>query len=203
MTGLDKIITQISADTNRICDEIRNESEKHCSDIISYAVTESDKLKEKCENDIEKTKIDFLSRAQSSAKLEKRSIMLEVKQQILKDVLKKSLDYICSMPSDDYFELVLNMVSKYSEKEKGEIYFSRNDLSRLPADFKKRINTVSKGELIISEAFSDVDYGFVLKYGKVEINCVFSALFSSYSDEFIDAVSALLFLQEDSVEYCK
>jgi V/A-type H+-transporting ATPase subunit E len=47
--------------------------------------------------------------------------------------------------------------------------------------------------LIISENTVTIDGGFILKYGDVEENCSFDALFSSAKEELSDRVNAILF----------
>lgn len=193
MTGLDKIILQINSDTQKICEDIKNNSNQRCKDILNSATAEAELIAKKGEADAKFMSADVISRAHSAASLEKRSIMLRAKQQIIKDSLDKCQSYLCSLPNDEYFDLIIKMISKYSEEEKGEICFSLKDLSRIPDNFENTINAVSKGELKISSEPVDIDGGFLLKYGGIEINCAFSAIFSSQSELFSDEVSAILF----------
>ncbi len=199
MTGLEKIIDQINIDTDEICKGIKNKSIQYCKEILNSATTEAENIILNGESEANLKSSDIISRAQSAAILEKRILMLRAKQCIIKDSLKKSRNYLCSLPRDEYFELIVKLISIYSEEEQGEIYFSSDDLSRLPEDFEILLNSVAKGELIISSEPVDIDGGFILKYGGLEINCSFSAMFASQKEIFTDEISAILFTQEGHV----
>jgi len=193
MTGLDKILAQIEADTDRICEEIKFNTVESCREILNSATINAEEIRKKGLSDSKIKKADIVMRAKSTANLESRRIILNAKQQIISDLLEKSRQYLCDLPDKEYFALILKMVAKYSEALNGEIYFSAKDLKRLPLNFENELCAVSKSPLKISDTPVIIDGGFILKYSGIEINCGFSSLFLDKAEQFSDAVSSILF----------
>jgi len=193
MTGLDKILAQINSDTERTCEDIKNRSIQQCKDVINSATIEAKNIAQKAAENAENIKEDIILRAQSAAELQKSSVMLSAKQQIIARALDNALGYLIDLPQEKYFSLLYDMIEKYSEALDGEIHLSSRDLKRLPVDFLKNINTRSKGNLSLSQKPADIDGGFVLVYGGVDINCGFSALFAAETEHFSDEISRILF----------
>ena len=88
------------------------------------------------------------------------------------------------------------ILQTYVLAEEGEIYFSSEDLARMPADFEKKIKAAAKakgGSLTLKKEPKAIADGFVLVYGGVEENCTLKALFDAKKDELQDKVNAILF----------
>ena len=98
--------------------------------------------------------------------------------------------------AQSYFLTLEKILKTYALAENGEIYFSAEDLARMPADFEKKIKTAAKekgGSLVLKKEPKAIADGFVLVYGGVEENCTLKALFDAKKDELQDKVNAILF----------
>ena len=193
MTGIDKIINQIQLDTENTCNTIRATAQSRCEEIISEAEGTAVSMKSENEARAEQKYSDIISRANSLAELEAGKTMLSTKQSIIKEMISGVSAYINNMSNQEYFELLLRMIEKYSENSDGVICFSKNDTDRLPKDFELKINEVSKGKLTVSDEGINIKNGFVLVYGGIEVNCSFDALFYDKAEEISDTVSKILF----------
>lgn len=193
MTGLDKILAQIQLDTDNICADINNRAQALCADIINSAHKEAQIIKIKGDEQAKSKKEDIIYRAKSTASLQKNAVMLSTKQEIIASAVACAKSYLCNLPVAEYFELLIRMIEKYSEDSNGEMLLSSKDLQRIPSDFQIKISACSKGKLIVSEDTVDIDGGFVLKYGGVEVNCAFESIFSAESEKLSDTVSHILF----------
>ena len=69
------------------------------------------------------------------------------------------------------------------------------DIGRLPDDFEMSINSeiYEKGAVHICVTPADIDKGFILVYGDVEINCTLKAVFDENMDRLKDMLSTALF----------
>lgn len=193
MTGLEKILAQIEADCANTCQDIITKAQTECDSIISNAQSEADKIKSKGKDKAQVFAKDIIARAHSTAELEKRSVLLSAKQQIIAEALDNARQFILSLPDDKYFDLIYSLIEKYSEDNTGEITFNIRDLKRIPKDFDKKVSSVAKGKLTLCKTPADIDGGFILTYGGIEVNCVISSIFSAESERFIDEISSLLF----------
>ena len=193
MTGLDKIIAQIETDTDNICADINARTDKKCEDILSAANNNAENIAQKGKQDAEKRYAEILERAKSSAELESRATLLKTKQECISDALSRALQYLLSLDDKEYFSLILRMVESHSEEKNGEIRFNPRDLARIPDDFKNHLDKCAKGSLTLCENAVDIDGGFIIVYGDIEVNCSFESLFASQSERFSDEVSRILF----------
>lgn len=193
MTGLDKILAEIKTDSDNLCSTIESETDARCEAIIKEA--EAKALKITSDGDIEADKVydEIITRAKSSAQLEARSVLLHTKQDIITQSLESAKFYLCNLPVDEYFSLIYKMIKKYSEKTKGVICLSGKDIDRLPADFEDKLKLYANGSLSLCDVPVEIDGGFVLVYGAVEVNCAFSSVFLAEAELFTDEVSKLLF----------
>lgn len=193
MNGLDKILAEIMSDYESICFDIRSRANVRCEEILKESQAIVDKINSEGEIEAKKVYDEIVIRAESSADLEARSVVLKTKQEIISKMLENARLYFCNLPGDEYFELICKMISKYSEYADGIIRFSENDLKRLPSGFEDRIKECSKGYLTLSNYPVTIDGGFVLVYNLVEVNCSFSSMFAAESERFGDEISRVLF----------
>ena len=97
---------------------------------------------------------------------------------------------------NSYFETIKKLIQTYSFPEDGEIYFSKEDLERMPEGFEASIlEAASKagGSLKLMKESKSIEDGFVLVYGGIEENCTFRALIDAKKDELQDTVNQILF----------
>lgn len=193
MSGIDRIIEQIEAQTQKACDSIVASAQQKADKTIAEAQARADKIIADGKEKTAARVLDIKKRGDSAAELEEKRIMLYTKQSIISEMLRKGLAAAKSLPDNEYFDLIAGMVSKYSQDEDGEIFFGKNDLSRLPDGFIPRLNGVSKGKIELSDTAADIDSGFILKYGGIEQNCSFDAIFASEAENLSDRAGRLLF----------
>ncbi|MDR1253406.1 MAG: hypothetical protein LBJ95_00070 [Oscillospiraceae bacterium] len=196
MTGLEKILNSITDDAKCAASEILENANKKAMDIKKeYELKIKEKLNEIANRTLTQSK-NIIERAKSLAKTQKRNIMLETKQNMIKEMIEEAKNCLYRLPKDDYFVIILNMIEKFALPQRGDIVFSQKDKERLPKDFKQKIETmfINRSEsLDISSETREIDGGFVLVYGAIEQNCSFNALFESSNDELSDLVNDILF----------
>lgn len=195
MTGLEQILKQIEDDAAASAASVRKETEEKAAQIAQEAQARGEARAREIAAQAQEQAKDIESRAASAAALQKRQRILAAKQQIISELLDKSLQTMYELPPAEYFANILKLASKYALPQEGEIYFSKKDLDRLPKDFEKALAQVvpEGGSLRISREARQIDGGFVLVYGGVEQNCSFAALFDAARDGLQDKLHALLF----------
>jgi V/A-type H+-transporting ATPase subunit E len=197
MTGLEKIQETIAADALANAEAIIAQAQKEAEEITSAAKLEAEK---KCAEIAAKSATDVkaaLSRTESAAKLQEKKILLDAKQQIISDIITSARNSIETKPNSDYTALLLQMIAKNAHDAAGVILLSKRDKKRLPGDFAEKIKQALKDKtgasLTVSEEPADLNGGFILKYGDIEENCSFDALFNAAKENFQDKINQLLF----------
>ena len=83
---------------------------------------------------------------------------------------------------------------KNAQKGEGVLRLSAADMKRLPSNFIDSVNNAFKrGYKIKLGDEADIDSGFILVYGDIDVNCSFDAIAASKRDELQDALNSLLF----------
>ncbi len=196
MAGLEKILGEISAQTDATVEEILGAARKEADSIRAEAEREAGEAADRFGREAEKRSNDQKSRAVSAAALKKRQLILAEKQKLIREVLDAAKEKLLSMGDAEYFDTMIRLIEKNALSQPGQIRFNAKDLGRLPADFATRIeNTAFKcgGRLTLSKEAAPIDGGFVLDYEGIEQNCSVSALFETNAEELSDEIQKLLF----------
>jgi Archaeal/vacuolar-type H+-ATPase subunit E len=189
-----------------ITKEINLEAEKEAAGIISAAEEAAKSLKAKTEEEcksikaeadekISKKLVSEEKKTQSQCEQAQKLIMLNAKQEIIDDVLCKAKNKLLLLDTKDYFDTLLKLLDKQSQADKGVLLLNEKDLSRMPEDFEKSAQAVATkngGMLEVSKDTVNIDGGFILKYGNIEINSSFDALFEENEEELVDIVNKML-----------
>ncbi len=193
MSGIDKIIQEIETNTAQSCDSVLAQARQKADAIIADAQKQADQIVADGKDRTAAHVADIKKRGDSAAELEEKRVMLVTKQQIINTMLQEGLATAKSLPKDEYFALIKSMVAKYSMEDEGVIFFGENDNHRLPVDFLSELNQAAKGGIVLSSEPAPIDAGFILKYGGIEQNCSFDAIFAGEAEELCDKAGRLLF----------
>jgi V/A-type H+-transporting ATPase subunit E len=193
MSGIDKIIQEIETNTAQSCDSVLAQARQKADTIIADAQKQADQILADGKDRTAAHVADIKKRGDSAAELEEKRVMLVTKQQIINTMLQEGLATAKSLPKDEYFALIKSMVAKYSMEDEGVIFFGENDNHRLPVDFLSELNQAAKGGIVLSSEPAPIDAGFILKYGGIEQNCSFDAIFAGEAEELCDKAGRLLF----------
>lgn len=194
MAGLDKIIERIGQDSNARCNGILAEAQEQATAILDKAAkaakAEADAVLASAEKEAKAT-IDM---AESGSQMERKQTMLAAKVEGIDQIMDQAQAKLHDLSDADYFDSLVKLAGNYAQSGKGIMRLSAKDLQRLPADFESKVNAALKeGTIEVSKEPVNVDDGFVLSYGDVEINCTFGALVSEQRDKIKDKIYQLIF----------
>ena len=193
MSGLDKIIQDIKAQTDAKIDELMTVAREKADAVIAKAQEDSDKTVKEAQTKAERESAQVVERAHSSAQLKQQKMILSKKQELIEQVMGKAKETILSQSDSDYFEMIKKMVSRFELPEPGVISFAKRDLDRLPSGLQESIKEAVGTDVEVSDKPADIDGGFVLSYGGIEENCSIDAIFRSEREGLQDCISDILF----------
>lgn len=195
MAGIDKITKEIELEADKEAASIvsaaeaaaqaaRDKADKKRQAFISSA---DEKLSKKLAEENKKT--------QSQCEQAEKLILLETKQFLIEDILRKAKVKLLIQGKEDYFDTLLKLLEKSVQADKGELMLNEKDMGRIPSDFEAKANAVATkkgGTVELSKNTVDIEGGFILKYGNIEINSSFDAIFDENRDELMDIVNGIL-----------
>lgn len=193
MTGLESILGQILSDAKKEAEEQLAAAEREKAAILEQAKAEAEEAAAAIIKNGEEKAATIRERAQSAAQMERRNAMLAFKQQIIGETIDQVRASLENAPDEEYFQSLLTLVMQFAKEGSAKMRFNSKDLKRLPADFAARLKEAApKTEIEISKEPIDLESGFLLTYGDIDINCTFEAIFDGASAQLRDAVSRTL-----------
>lgn len=195
MTGLEKIAELINEEAAEECGRILRDTSAEIKKMIAEARVNAIKASNKIV-DKAKAEADLISAtAKGKAESITRNKYLEIRGAILNDVISAAYEEIEKMSDEEYFELITKLCVKYIQPGECTMFMNGYDLARLPEDFELKINSAvfEKSAVYISKKAVDIENGFILSYGKVEINCTLRAIFDEKMDSLKDMLSPFMF----------
>ena len=216
MNGIDKITQRIGADTQAEIDRI-------LADAAVQAEAAADKFRTQAEAEdrdllakSERAAAEREERLVSAAQMEARKTLLTAKQEMVERAYQRALEKLRSLPQEQYVELLAALlVRAFSPEDRegaGKAAVARaNELlakeaaPELPLGdgvVANLLNKVAAGVsafaqgtamLAVSEETRDISGGFILKDGRIEVNCTFDALVRAEREQTAGEVAKLLF----------
>lgn len=194
MTGLEKILSTIEQDSNDRCREITEQAQKQAQEIIDAASAKAQEDIENAKASVDKKVAEHDAAIEASVSMTKNRIILEGKLDIISSTLERALEVIKALPKKEYFEILKGLILKNVRKGEGVLRLSKEDTEKLPSNFIDSINNALKRGYKISLGQSaDIDSGFILVYGDIDINCSFDAVASAKREELRDTLNEMLF----------
>lgn len=190
MTSSEKILAGIAEESKAQADKINSDAEKQAADIIAAAREEAETDAEKIRAEAEKKAELIINSGKSSAELLKRDTALKCRRGLIEKALITVADTVNAYSDKDYFDFLLTLIKKEKLNGKGEVYLSVKDKARDIAAFKSELSAL---DLTLSDTFADINGGFILKYGDIQINGELSALIHEKRDVLTDELNKALF----------
>lgn len=195
MTGLDRIIAGIEAESAETIGRIGAEADEKISAMMEDAGARARAACGEIDAEAQAQVREIARRAESAARLSRGKKLLAAKQEMIAGVMQSALETARALPDEAYFDTIVRMAARAAHARTGELRLSAADLARAPADLENRLNAAltPPARLTVSALPAGIKSGFLLLYGGIEENCSFEAVFASRRDEIRDLVSRLLF----------
>ncbi|MEG1795079.1 MAG: V-type ATP synthase subunit E [Clostridium sp.] len=198
MSNIENLTSKIIKDAEVKADNIINEAKIKETEIINKKIEVANKMASNMvENAIVETKV-IIDRMLSKAELEVRNEKLSAKQEIIEKVFDKAQEKLSKMNLDTFQKFVRNSILNLDIEGDEEIIMSIDDKAKLPKDFLTDLNNQlitlgKKGNISFSNELRNINGGYILTKGGIEINNSFKSMISSLKDELEYGVNNVLF----------
>ena len=189
MPGLEKIVARLNEECEAQCASIRAAAEEKAEQIVARAQSEGNETIRSHEEAAKKQAAALIARAGSAGALAARRDALRVKTELVNGVLDEARLRLKEAPDEVYFDRLLTLVKRHAREEEGTLYLGAADLARLPAGFAAAL----PAGIRLADTPAGIEDGFLLRFGDIEINCTFGALFAAAHDELTLQAAKLLF----------
>ena len=193
MGGLLAITESILADARKAADAIMAKARDEEKAILAKFEEDKAALRDELSAKLHTDCMSISRMIEGAAEAEARQIVLSAKKEAIDKVVDYNKEAIKNAPDAEYFEFLEKLCKKNREDADGVMYLSDKDLKRLPKDFSERINAgLSKGKITISEEAYPIDGGFIIKYGKIDLNCTIDSIFEEKKNSLADIINESL-----------
>ena len=216
MNSSEKITGRIIAVAQSEADEILRAAQKEADAITKEYEKKAAEIAANEESERTLDAESIRSHTVASAQKTKRNLLLEAKNAKIDEAFEKARLKLIRLPDKDYEKMLsvmlVSTVKKQIESEKlslvqdtdGEFVICREYSVILSDTDKKRVSpdmikdasklTLAEGkELTLSNESADIDGGFILRCGDIEINCSIGLILSQMRDTLEGDVYRILF----------
>lgn len=131
MEGIEKITAKIAQDAQAEVSRIERETQAQIDSILAQAQAQADKETADALSRGRKAADERLERLQSAAQLERRKLELGAKQEVLGEAFDLALEKLCSLPEQEYVQLLTALVLEASVTGKEQLIFSAKDRAQI------------------------------------------------------------------------
>ena len=195
MTGLEKIQEKILAQSKANCDLIVAEANEEAKKILINARQKAIELSDEIIRNAEEISEKKTLLAKSGAEAITRNRYLEVRNAIINDIISAAYEEVEKLSDEEYFDIIRKLCIKNITPGEYVMHLNSVDLARLPEGFEDSINSViyETAAVFIKNEPANIENGFILTSGGVEINCTFKAVFDENMDNLKDMLNRELF----------
>ncbi|MDO4617961.1 MAG: hypothetical protein Q4B31_00390 [Clostridia bacterium] len=187
MEGLNLIIDKIISEAKTKADVKIQKAKSVAQEILNESATEIEKINSQKNEEIERINKQADETLKSALLSKEQTALLKTKNEVISRIIAEAKERILNLPDKEYFDLLKNIYKVNAEDREGEILFCETDLKRLPDGFIKELSD----KLTLSDEVISKE-GFVVRYGRVEINCTFDAIIEDKYQELVEIASKML-----------
>lgn len=168
-----EVVDKILAEAHAEADVIRDESQRKVSEESTRFDAQIRTFKEETELLCVNAAKERKSRMLAAARMEMKKAYAQVKGKLLDAVFERARDLIMSLPDKEYGDFVGGLMARAVESGDEEVVVGRNE-TRIDQHLIKTVNRKLgpgyKGNLRLASDRADIESGFILRRGKIQVN---------------------------------
>lgn len=169
----EQVVQKILSEAQAQADKIAAEANAKVSEQQAQLDKELTQYREGTEQKAVAASEDKLARMLASARMQISKEYLGAKVSLLDEVFQKVRQQIKELPNDQYEELIQQLMEKAIESGDEEVIIGKDE-TRIDNGLVKRVNRKLgpgfKGNLQLANDTADIDGGFILRRGKIQVN---------------------------------
>lgn len=198
MSNLENLTSKIIQDAELKAENVIKEAKGKEIEIISKRVEAAKKAAATMTENANMEAKSMIDRALSKAELEVRNRKLLAKQQVMDKVFEEAEKRLSKINLETFQEFVKTSILALDIDGDEKIIMSLDDKAKLPQDFLEKLNKElvsagKKGNIEFSDETRNLNGGYILAKGGIEINNSFKSMISSLRDELEYGVNKILF----------
>ncbi|MBO4853696.1 MAG: V-type ATP synthase subunit E [Oscillospiraceae bacterium] len=191
MNGLEKINERIRQDARAEMDAILSDAGKRAEISQKGYADQARQLTDDAARRRQEACAERLERLRSSADMERRQLLLGVKQECIDAVFDRAAELLCQLPREDYIALLARTARQNGDGTE-EIILSAADRDAIGSAVVAAANA-DGASFTLSAETREMGGGLILKRGLVETNCSFRTQLHALRQTQASDVARILF----------
>lgn len=191
-----EVIDKILAEAKTEADAIRAEAQSKLSDESDRSNAKLDSYKKETDVLAKEQAEETTSRMLAAARMDMKKEHVQAKAGLIDEVFEKAKERVNSLPNEQYQELISSLMIKAVETGDEEVVVGKNE-TRIDQNIIKSVNRKLgpgfKGNLRLAGDKADIDGGFILRRGKIQINASTEVLMAQAREELVMELADQLF----------
>lgn len=192
MTGIEKILSGIAGDGAAAAQRITEEADIKAAGIEEKGREAAAAFLEAGKAKAEERAQTAKKNADSAAALKVRNAVLACRSELISSVIDEAVERITALDDREYFARLARLAKSSAQQGRGVLRLCAADLKRDTADFEKELGAL---DISLDRTPADIENGFVLIYGDIEISAELDALVREKREQLTDTVNGILFAQ--------
>lgn len=198
MTGLEKVTGRITSEAADDAAKLLAAAEEKCAQIAAEADRRIDAEKARLNALLEAEGKNVITRARSSASMQKRNIILSAKAAALDRAFAAAEEELCSMPKEKYVAFIVRCVSEAvdftPDAERCGVRFNAKDAAEVGDDILKELSAAYPNIAFYAvDEPAAISGGALLDFGETDVDCSVASLIKRSREELEPKVCAVLF----------
>lgn len=131
MNGIEKITQRMEDDAQREINEVLTAARAQADEITRRSREQADKESAAIVARGESAAAEREKRLESMAEMESRKLVLAAKQEVLDEAFNMALEKLCTLPDEEYIELLAALAVKAARTGREKVIFSQKDRNRV------------------------------------------------------------------------
>ena len=140
MNGIEKITQRMEDDARRDINEILTAARAQADEITRRCREQADRESAAIVARGESAAAEREKRLESMAEMESRKLVLAAKQEVLDEAFTMALEKLCTLPDEEYIELLAALAVKAARTGREKVIFSQKDRNRVGKAVVTRAN---------------------------------------------------------------
>ena len=135
----------------KITQRMEDDAQREINEVLTTARTQADEITRRCREQADKESAAIVARGESAAaerekrlesmaEMESRKLVLAAKQEVLDEAFTMALEKLCTLPDEEYIELLAALAVKAARTGREKVIFSQKDRNRVGKAVVTRAN---------------------------------------------------------------
>ena len=181
MAGLEVITNAILSEAEKKASEKMAEANNRIEEINNEYKAEIERIAESGKTARDDAVKTVWERFDAEKAAYEREMLLKTERETAKELIEEAKNRILDMPEAEYFAYLAEIYKNQGSIEGGEILLCAEDRADMPENF---VENLGSGLTLASDAAPSK--GFIIRQGRVYINCTIDAIFRELESELYD-----------------